>query len=308
MWHRRAVPVDLAGKKIIVTGGTPGSLGFETARTLADWGAAVVVTTRSNPEAALAAFAAVAGPARRGAIFTHALDLSLVDSVERFAAWYATEHGPRLDVLVNNAGVHLDLLSSWKEPRRTAEGIEVHFRTNHLGTAHLTQRLLPMLEKTGRESGDARIVNVVSHLHKRGRNAWLFEPMEPYESWAAYGVSKLALMHLTFELERRHAHANVHAYCLHPGAVFTRIGDRGFAEHPLLGAVRRFLAPLEAKLLLSPEQGAQTQLHCATSPGLAGGAYYYRCERANPSSEALDAAVSRRVYEDTQRWLSGLTS
>ncbi len=300
---RRAVPVDLTGKQVIVTGASPGSIGFETAKTLATWGAAVAVTTRKNPEATLAALAAALPPARRGAVTAQALDLSRADSVERFVAWYTSEHGERLDVLINNAGIHLDLLASWKEPKLTADGVEIHLRTNHYGTAHLTLRLLPSLLKTGKETGDARIVNVSSVLHKKGRNVWLFEPIKPYHSWVAYGESKLALMHMTFELERRYGSANVHAYTLHPGSVFTKIADKGLDEHRFLAAVRRLFAPLEAMILLSPEQGAQTSLHCATSPGLAGGAYYHRCQLENPSSEALDAAVSKRLFEETEQWV-----
>lgn len=308
MSRPRAVPVDLTGKKMVVTGASPGSLGFETARALAEWGAAVVITTRSDPDATLAALTAALPSACRGAVAAHPLDLASAESVERFAAWYGEAHGPRLDALINNAGIHLDLTSSWKTPKLTADGVEIHYRTNYLGTAHLTQRLLPHLVKTGRESGDARIVNVASRLHEKGRNQWLFQPLSPYESWSAYGLSKLALMHMTFEQQRRHAADHVRSYCLHPGAVFTKIADRGIEDHPILSAARRLLAPIERRFLLSPEEGAQTQLHCATSPGLPGGLYYQDCKAVKPSPEAQDPAASRRLHEHTERWLAGLSA
>ena len=61
------------------------------------------------------------------------------------------------------------------------------------------------------------MVNVVSKLHDRGRNEWLFEPVTPYDSWAAYGTSKLALVHEAAEIERRYGERGLHGYSLHPG-------------------------------------------------------------------------------------------
>ncbi len=303
---RRAEPVDLRGPAAVVTGASPGSLGFETARALAAWGADVVVTTRTDSSAARDAIdAAVPPSASRGTVTAHPLDLASADSVERFAAWLRAERGERLDVLVNNAGVHLDLRSQWKEPRLTADGVEVHFRTNYLGTAHLTERLLPALLAAAAATGDARVVNVVSKLHAMGRNAWLFEPVTPYDSWAAYGTSKLALVHATFELDRRHAAAGLRAVCLHPGSVFTKIADKGLEESHVLGAIRRVLAPVEAALLLSPEQGAQTQIHCATHPSVEGGRYYVRCAAAPASPETNDRAAAARLAEATRAWVHG---
>lgn len=130
-------------RKVIVTGATPGSIGFATACRLAELGDDVTVTSRSG---------------------VHGRPLNLTDarSVTGFATWYAEHSDGRLDVLVNNAGVHLDLCSTWREPHCTADGFEVHWRTNYLGTMQLTHLLLPLLEETGRRTGDARVVNVVS--------------------------------------------------------------------------------------------------------------------------------------------------
>src|SRR5689334_20842372 len=142
--HRKIVraplakPADMSGRTVLVTGTAPGSIGGETARLLADWGATVVTTTRSGG--------------------SHPLDLADGDSVRRFATWFEDNH-PRLDVLVNNAGIHLDLMSDWKEPHLTADGYEVHWRTNFLGTMQLTHLLLPVLLRTAEATGEARVVN-----------------------------------------------------------------------------------------------------------------------------------------------------
>jgi len=300
-----AEPVDLTGKQIIVTGASPGSLGFETARTLASWGASVVITTRSNTDAALDALRERLQYAdARQRIDGHALDLSYSDSVASFVRWFVERHGERLDVLINNAGIHLDLLSRWTEPRLTDDGFEIQWRTNYLGSAHLTHLLLPLLKKTGQATGDARIVNVVSHLHVKGSNDDLFERTRPYNSWTAYGNSKLALMHMTNELQRRYAEdSHVQAYCLHPGSVFTRVADKGLEGTGAIEKVRSALSPVEAFFLKTPEEGAQTQIHNATHPRLPGGLYYEDCRPAEASKDTEDTGVAARLWAETEAWV-----
>jgi len=280
-----ATPVDMSGKTVLVTGASPGSLGFETARTLADWGADVVVTTRNDAQRAVDALGSGTG---------HELELASRDSVRSFAEWFRKNHN-RLDALINNAGIHLDLRSSWKQPT-LVDGHEIHWRTNYLGTTHLTHELLPLLKATD----GSRVVNIVSKLHARGRNEFLFAPITPYNSWVAYGTSKLALIHASTELNRREGIA---AYSLHPGSVYTHIADRGLDGHRVLTVARRMAAPLERRMLLTPTQGAQTSLHCATAVAEPG--YYRACRLTEPSPDAQDAEVAGRLWEQTQEWLVG---
>ncbi|HUR52167.1 MAG TPA: SDR family NAD(P)-dependent oxidoreductase [Mycobacteriales bacterium] len=286
-----ARPADLTGRTVLVTGASPGSLGFATARSLLDWGAEVVVTTRTRTQEAVSAL----GPGATG----HPLELADAASVEALVAWLA-DRLDRLDVLVNNAGIHLDLRSRWHEPQLTADGHELHWRTNYLGTAHLTHRLLPLLDA----APAPRVVTVVSKLHARGTNEALVGGPEPYDSWVAYGTSKLGLVHLTTELSRRHP--RVAAASLHPGSVFTHIADRGLEDSRVLSAVRRVLAPLERRALLTPEQGAQTTLHCVGAEDLVPGGYYARCAPAAASEQAQDTAVAARLWDETVAWLEAL--
>jgi NAD(P)-dependent dehydrogenase (short-subunit alcohol dehydrogenase family) len=294
-----ALPADLRGRRAVVTGTAPGSIGYQTARTLAAWGAAVTVSTRSDPAAVVAQLRRDSG----GEVTGHALDLAEPASVRAFAQFCLAGRGGRIDLLVNNAGVHLDLLSQWQEPRRLADGQEVHWRTNYLGTLQLSALLLPALLDTARLQGQARLVNVSSMLHARGSNAGLFAPQEKYNSWVAYGLSKLALIHASFELQRRHGAQGLRASSLHPGAVYTNIAAKGLAGNPLIEKLRGAMSPVEAFFLLTPEEGAQTQLHCATAPDAAGGLYYRDCLPAPPSADALDAQVSARLWNETAAWL-----
>ncbi|MGH8519328.1 MAG: SDR family NAD(P)-dependent oxidoreductase, partial [Panacagrimonas sp.] len=252
---------------------------------------------RSNPEATVAclqerldANADVAGDV---------LDLADRKSVADFTARFLATH-PRLHVLVNNAGVHLDLLSKWKSPK-LCDGHEIHWRTNYLGTMDLTHALMPTLLETASNAAEARVINVVSTLHRQGQNAHLFDPPPAYNSWKAYGNSKLALVHATFELQRRHS--SLRACCLHPGAVYTGIAAKGLAGYPFLGRVRRALAPIESFFLLTPEEGAQTSVHCATAPGLEGGRYFRNCQVAGAAAQADDVSVSSRLMDETLVWI-----
>lgn len=295
-----AEPVELQGKKMIVTGASPRSLGFETARILASWGASVAVSTRKSTGDVVEELS------QDGRVSGHPLDLCDSESVARFVRWYLETHGEELDVLVNNAGVHLDLMSEWKEPRFADDGFEIQWRTNYLGTMHLTHLLLPALEKAAQKTGDARIVNVVSRLHFKGSNTALFGGPDPYNSWKAYGGSKLAMVHATFEAQRRFAkERGIQSYCLHPGAVSTNVAERGLAG-TFAGRVRKAFLPVEALFLKTPEEGAQTQIHCATAPGLRGGVYYDECVPAEVSCESNDTEVAKRLWEETAAWVGSL--
>jgi len=301
----------LQGKHVIVTGAGSGSLGYETAKTLARWGALVIVTTRRNSGTIVDALKSELREENIDPFISgHELDLCSTESVDLFTQWYLKHYGERLDILVNNAGIHLDLMSKWKEPKLSGDGHEIQWRTNYLGTAHLTHNLLPLLQKTGESQGDARIVNVVSQIHRRGSNEALFDPDTPYESWKFYGLSKLAMIHFSHELNRRFAgRHNLQSYCLHPGGAsgtYTDVAAKGFANSPVIGFLRRLGTPIERLFMSTAEEGAQTQLHCATSQEARGGNYYFNCAIGQASEDSNDEESARRLWEITQEWINGL--
>jgi NAD(P)-dependent dehydrogenase (short-subunit alcohol dehydrogenase family) len=297
----------MLGKTCVVTGCGADSIGEATALALAQQGAQVCISTRQGSAQRAAAIAQLAGvPAAQ--VQGHDLDLLSTSSTAAFAAW-VQKQTPALDVLVNNAGVHLDLLRDHKSPQivvdEAAEGAEIHWRCNYLGTAQLTFSLLPLLLQTASEQGQARLVNVVSMLHSKGQNRWMFAPQTAHDSWVSYGTSKLALMHLSLALHERYHAQGLRTYSLHPGAVSTRVADKGLQERPALAALRRAFLPLEKLFLLSPTQGARTSVHCATAADAdAASGLYWRSRRpAQASAELQDAASRSRLWQSTQDWL-----
>ncbi len=314
-----AVPVDMSGRHVIVTGASPGSLGYETARILAGWGAKVVATRVRNVapmEASLKDDLRKRG-AEENNITAHALDLRDPDSVNGFVTWYGDKHQGKLHVLVNNAGIFKKTLTQPRKPPLTEDGVEVHWRTNYLGAFHLTWALLPLLQRSGLESGDARVVNVSSGQHDRVGNEDLFnegprngEPRhgEPrYHSWDAYGKSKLAMIHMAYEIERRFAEShNLHAMAVHPGVVMTNLTLPQAFRGRIGKALYRISSVLTSLVLLSPNAGAQTFVMCASTKSIQGGKYYERCAIAEPSADSHDADASRRLWDQSEQWVGTL--
>jgi retinol dehydrogenase-12 len=177
---------DLAGKVILVTGAT-GGIGVETVRALARRDARIIVGARDAERGA-----AIVASLRADAELL-VIDVSSFASVRSAAERFAATH-PKLDVLVNNAGVVV--------AKRTlgVDGHEVTWATNVLGPFLLTQALLPLL----RAAPEPRVVNVGSSAQRYGRLVWddLEFAERRYTGWKAYSQSKLALMLFTRGLLR----------------------------------------------------------------------------------------------------------
>ena len=296
-----AKPVDMTGRQVIVTGASEGSMGYIIALQLARWGAEVVVTGRNDTDALQQALRAELGS---GGVTARALDLADRDSVSAFADWYRERSSP-LHVLINNAGILHDLLALRRQVERSPDGFEAHWRINYLGTFHLTHLLLPLLIDSAAADGDARVLNVTSHQHMRGRNDRLFAESASRNPWDAYGQSKLALIHMTQALHRRHGGTGqFRAVSVHPGSVYTNLVASGLESYSGFKPIQWLMAGPAKLALLSPLQGAQTSLFCATDANVQGGRYYERCAVGQPSADALDASVAERLWDATADWLA----
>ncbi len=289
-WTAKDIP-DQSGRYAIVTGANSG-LGLVTARELARAGASVVMACR-NLDKGHAAIEQVRAAVPDAQVQLEELDLASLESVRGFAERYKPTHDG-LDLLINNAGVMAP------PRRRTADGFELQFGTNHLGHFLLTTLLLDSME--GRE--DARVVTLSSTVHKMGRIA--FDNLNGdrhYFRWFAYGQSKLANLLFALELDRRlrAQGSTVKSLAAHPGYAATNLQS---AAPPLVDRV--VMKVSNAVIAQSDDMGALPTLFAATQPGLSGGTYvgpdgpgeqrgYPTIVK--PSGRARDEDSARRLWQ-----------
>lgn len=282
--------LDMTGKIAIVTGGYSG-IGLETTRALAGAGARVIVPVR-DPAKAAGALGEVAGD-----VTSATLDLGDLASVRAFTD--AMADLPRLDILINNAGIMAC------PETRLGPGWEAQFATNHLGHMALTLGLMDLLTRTG----GARVVALSSTGHKISGIRWddIHFTAQPYEKWQAYGQSKSANALFANALSRRLQPSGGHAFGVHPGGIFTPLQRHlGVEETTMLGWTNADGTPSELakRGFKSTEQGCSTSLWAATSALLIGkpGVYCENCEVASPTDTsnpmARYAGVDPHVCDD----------
>jgi NAD(P)-dependent dehydrogenase (short-subunit alcohol dehydrogenase family) len=296
-WTSDDVPGQ-RGRLAVVTGANTG-LGFETARVLAARGASVVLAVRDTDKGKAAA-ARIAGTAPGANVTVQPLDLASLDSIRAAAGELRARH-PRIDLLINNAGVMFP-------PRQTTrDGFELQLGTNHLGHFALTGLLLEqMLPVPG-----SRVVTVSSQAHRIGARI-NFDDLQAERSYrrvAAYSQSKLANLMFTYELQRRLSSAatTTIAVAAHPGLAATEL-----TRHtPAIAAF--FYARVISQ---NPAMGALPTLRAATDPGVLGGQYYgpgrLLGTRGYPklaasSRQSRDTAIQRRLWTVSEE-LTGVTS
>ena len=203
--------VDLAGKRVLVTGASAG-LGVETARVLAAHGAEVVGAVRDLDKGHKATAVVRDQAANGGSLELIQLDLADLASV-RACADALLAVGKPFDVVIANAGVMACPQS------QTVDGFETQFGTNHLGHFVLINRIASLLKPGG------RLVNLSSAGH-RFSDVDLNDPNfehTPYTEFGAYGRSKTANILFAVEFDRRHRGRGVRAVALHPGAIQTEL-------------------------------------------------------------------------------------
>ena len=255
-WTAADVP-DQSGRVAIVTGANSG-LGYDTAAVLADKGARVVLAVRNLDKGTQAADR-IKATSPNAVVELQELDLTSLDSVRKAADELRAAH-PRIDLLINNAGVMY-------VPKRetTKDGFEMQFGTNHLGHFALTGQLLDnILPVEG-----SRVVTVSSVGHRLLARIHFEDPQfeRKYNRVEAYGQSKLANLLFTYDLQRRlkAKGAPTVALAAHPG----------FSDTELMRYIPGFVPDFLWKTFTQPaEKGALPTLRAATDPGAQGGQYY----------------------------------
>jgi NAD(P)-dependent dehydrogenase (short-subunit alcohol dehydrogenase family) len=262
-WTADDVP-DQRGRTAVITGASSG-IGFATARILAARGATVVLAVRNTDKGSeIRTHIIEESPGAQVAV--QHLDLSSLASV-RAAASDLRDAYPRIDLLINNAGVvRVDQQS-------TTDGFEQHFGTNHLGHFALTGLLLDRMLDVPR----SRVVTVSSADHRRGGPIPLDDvhwKARNYNRTTAYAHSKLANLMFTYELQRLLAgRGGPLALAAHPGGSDTEGSRETVAA---FGPVARVAFALLVRPLLiqSSERGAWPVLRAATDPDAEGAEYY----------------------------------
>ena len=267
---------DLTGQLAVVTGANSG-IGLETARTLAQLGAHVIMACR-NAEKAAVAQAEVQQSAPDATVEVMALDLSSQASVTAFAEAF-TARFDRLDLLINNAGVMVP-------PKTiTDDGYELQFATNHLGHFALTGRLLESLLA----APAPRVVTVSSLAHRFGKIDFDNLACEKgYSKWAFYGQSKLANLVFSLELQRRIEASGkaLKATAAHPGYTSTNL------QRTMFGA-----GVFNAMFAQNTPNGAEPTLRAALDADAEGGAYFGPSGMFETRGAAVPAKKSARAQD-----------
>jgi len=263
--------VDLTGRHSLVTGANQG-IGYSTALALAKRGAVVTMVCRSRPRGE-AARAAIIKETGNEEVHLRVADLSSVVAAKQVADEYLASGKP-LHVLVNNAGCLVN-------PRaETAEGLEVNFATNTMGTYVLTDSLLPLL----RSSAPSRVVTVSSggqYTEELVTEDLQWKERGGFDGSRQYARDKRRQTALTELWGKDAANAGVTFASMHPGWADT---------DAVRTSLPQFYEALKAKLRTA-EQGADTVLWlcCVPAERLQSGAFYFD---RRPTSAHLTLAAT----------------
>lgn len=275
------------GKTILITGGNSG-IGYYAALALTKAGAHVVIAGR-NPDKINQAIKSIEAEGVDGYVEAGIVDLASLESVRQYAAQFITNH-PKLDILINNAGVMMP-------PKgKTQDGFESQFGVNCLGHFALTGLLFDRLESTT----GSRVVTLSSIAHRGAQIDFDNLRLEkPYDPKREYYQSKLADLLFTLELGRRvdEKETSVLSVACHPGFTKTEL--------------QRHVDPaiLTKMTFMDAWQGSLPTLVAATGPNVNQGDYFGPDGPGELGgfpvigeidASALDTAVAKRLWDVAQ--------
>ncbi|XP_034062100.1 dehydrogenase/reductase SDR family member 13-like isoform X2 [Gymnodraco acuticeps] len=275
--------------------GSNTGIGKSTAIDLAKRGARVILACRSV-QRGQAALEEVKRESGSNQVVFMPLDLGSLKSVRSFAENFLKSE-PRLDLLINNAGIFVQ--------GRTEDGLGMMFGVNHIGHFLLTNLLLDRLK----ECGPSRVVSVSSAGHNFGKIN--FDCLNTHKAlgigtssmdvFQFYCDSKLCNVLFTHELAKRLKGTKATCYSLHPGAINTELARNTSSVLQML------LKPMTVFFWKNTVQGSQTTLHCALQEGIEplNGRYFSNCTVRELYTKAKDDAAAKKLWELSER-LCGL--
>lgn len=276
----------MKGKIVIITGGNAG-IGLATAKNLAEQGAEVVITSRSD-EKGKSGVDEIKKASGSSTVSYELLELSSQKKVRAFAETIGNKY-PKIDVLINNAGCFIE------NKVINEDGIEMQFATNHIGHFLLTNLLLPNLKAAGK----ARVICLSSMAHKSAKSLQLndinYEKAD-YKGWGSYARSKLSNILFLRELGKRLEGTGISTYSIHPGGVRTHIAEKNVSWYMKLGWI--ILKPL----MISVEEGASTSIYLASSPEVENitGHYWHKCKQIHGSSVSRDMNLAADLWKKSE--------
>ena len=286
---QKTTDARLDGQVCVLTGATSG-VGYYAAKQLAQGGAHLILVCRNIEKAAKVQ--AELKREYRTEIDVIQADFSQLEDVRKSAEILLDQY-PRIDLLINNAGVHTT--------RRTLteSGLETVFCVNHLASFLLTRLLLSRLM----ESTPARIIQVNSQGHRFGGldlNDLNWEKRR-YKGLQGYGASKTAQLLTVWELADKLQGSGVTINAMHPGEVRTNIGmNNGL----LYQWYQRYLL---WPILKDPAISGNAIYYLAAAPEMAGvsGRFFNLTIDEKPAPHALDRSIGKRIWKISET-LTGL--
>jgi short-subunit dehydrogenase len=237
----RLAPFVFAGATAVVTGAASG-MGEQLATQLADRGTTLVLLDRDADR--LDRVAAAIRTAHPGlGVDTHVVDLAQTERIGPLVAEILADH-PRVDLLVNNAGIAL----GGRFDQISLEDFDAVLRVNLTAPVTLTHHLLSTLLA----SPGSHVVNVSS----------LYGLISP-AGQSAYSTSKFGLRGFSQVLQAELSGRGVGVTTVHPGGIRTRIAETARVGHgvdPQQAASGKAVA---AKLLTYPAERAAAEILAA---------------------------------------------
>jgi NAD(P)-dependent dehydrogenase (short-subunit alcohol dehydrogenase family) len=274
----------IAQQTILLTGATDG-LGKQTALALAKQGATLLLHGR-NQQRLEATQQEIQNESGNTHLETYLADFASLAQVRRLAEMVQAKR-PRLDMLINNAGIGGGKAGEARG-EVSQDGYELRFAVNYLAPFLLTHLLLPCL----RHTPSSRIINVSS----AGQVPLDFDDVmleRHYDPLDAYRQSKLAQVMFTFDLAEILKEDQITVNCLHPASLMnTKMVYESFGY-----------------TLSTVEDGVNALMYLATSPELDGvtGKYFDQQQEARAHAQAYDLAARRQLWQLSKQ-LTGLSS